>query len=168
MRNPVRVRHHRDVDGGNIAAAARGLVDAARWLAVATIGPEGEPAVSYMPFAVVSGGFGVVVSALAAHTNHLLAHPKASALVVDERVADGDSFARARLSIVVEAKTVTDEKRAGAIWDALGRRHGLTVATLRQLADFRAFVLEPVQARLVLGFAQASDLTGAELLAAGR
>jgi putative heme iron utilization protein len=144
------------------------LIEGARWLAVATIGPEGEPAVSYIPFAVVAGGFGIVVSSLAAHTNHLLAHPKASVLVIDERVPDGDSFARARLSVVVEAKPVTDEKRAGAIWDALGRRNGRTVATLRQLPDFRAFVLEPVQARLVLGFAQASDLTGAELLAGGR
>jgi putative heme iron utilization protein len=148
------------VDGGNVAAAARGLIDGARWLAVATIGPEGEPAVSYIPFAVVSGGFGIVVSALAAHTNHLTAHPKASVLVVDDRVAETDSFSRARLSIVVEAKPVTDEKRANAIWDA--------VATLRQLPDFRAFVLEPIRARLVLGFAQASDLTGADVLFGGR
>ena len=89
-------------------------------------------------------------------------------LVVDDRVAETDSFARARLSIVVEAKPVTEEKRASAIWDALGRRNGLTVATLRQLADFRAFVLEPLKARLVLGFAQASDLEGADLLFGGR
>jgi heme iron utilization protein len=144
--------------------AAASLIGSARWFALATVGPTGEPSVSYVPFACVEEGFGIVVSGLASHTANLLARPTVSLLAVGEPAPDDDAFARARFSIDATARdAVPNSRDAGAVWDALAARHGDTVAVLRGLPDFRAIVLQPVRARLVLGFAAAYDLDAATL-----
>ena len=147
-----------------IAAAARSLVLDARWLTLATVGADGEPSTSYVPFALVEGGFGIVVSALAAHTGHLRSHPRVAALVVAETVPGDDPFARPRLSIDARAHEVSDPADAAAIWDALARRNGETATLLRTLPDFRPFVLAPIAVRAILGFGQAGDVEPAPLI----
>jgi putative heme iron utilization protein len=148
----------------NTIQAARALIDGASWLALATIGADGEAAVSYVPFALVEGGFGVAVSTLAAHTAHLVARPRISLLVVGDPTQDGDSFACPRVTIHAVAHAVTDPVQATAIWEALARRHGPTAEILRTLPDFHPFVLTPMRARVVFGFAQANDLDAEMLL----
>lgn len=140
---------------------AKRLIESTRWFALATTGAAGEPFVSYVPFAPVDGGFAIVVSALAAHTAHLLARPNVGVLIVGEETHD--PFARPRLSIDALARQVSGTDRADAVWDALARRNGPTVEVLRTLSDFRLFLLEPLRGRLVLGFAAAEDLDAAVL-----
>jgi heme iron utilization protein len=152
------------MDDAEMARAARAMVADARWMALATVADAGEPAMSYVPFAPVESGFGIVVSRLAAHTAHLTARPRAALLLVGEDAADGDPFARSRLSIDVVARAVTDPVAASTVWDALARRNGPTVEILRTLPDFRAFVFQPIRARIVLGFAQAGNLDGREIV----
>ena len=148
----------------NPIEGAASVIDDARWFALGTVTAHGEPALSYVPFASVEGAFGIVVSGLASHTAHLLARPTVSLLVVGESQPDDDAFARQRLAIDAIAREArVNSARADAIWDALAARHGATVAVLRGLPDFRAFALEPVRARLVLGFAAAYDLDAASL-----
>jgi heme iron utilization protein len=143
----------------NATQAAGSLIESARWFALATVGASGEPAVSYVPFACVEGGFGIVVSGLATHTANLIARPAVSLLVIGEPAPDEDAFARSRLSIDALARVAPPSSAsAEAIWDALAARHEGTVAILRSLPDFRPILLEPLRARLVLGFAAASDL----------
>jgi putative heme iron utilization protein len=144
--------------------AAAALLRGARWFALATVDPQDEPATSYVPFAPVGGAFGIVVSALAAHAAHLEARPAVSLLAVGEEPAYGDPFARARIAIDAHAQeTPRGSAEADAIWDALAARLGETAALLRTLPDFRAILLVPRRARLVLGFAAASDLDAAAL-----
>jgi heme iron utilization protein len=144
--------------------AAAALLRGAPWFALATVDTRDEPATSYVPFALVEGGFGIVVSALAAHAAHLAARPSVALLAVGEEPANHDPFARARIAIDALAhETRPGSAEANAIWDALVARHGDTAALLRTLPDFRAIRFEPRRARLVLGFAAAYDLDAAAL-----
>lgn len=142
--------------------SARLLIEGVRWLALATSTTGGTPSTSYLPYAPVSLGFGIVVSSLAAHWGELMARPRANVLIVGE-APDGDPFAAPRLSADVVAHEHERGSQAQEIWDALSRRHGETVRILRALPDFCPFVLVPVRARLILGFARASTLDGEAL-----
>lgn len=146
--------------------SVRTIIAGARWCALATILDGGEPFVSYVPLAPVEGGFGTVVSALAAHTKHLSARPAASLLLLGDPAPDDDPFARPRLSIDASAHDVTATARGAGIWSALRTRNGATVEVLQTLPDFRTFWLEPRRGRAVLGFAAARDLDADEIIAA--
>jgi putative heme iron utilization protein len=138
-------------------------------LLLATVGADGSPHASYVPFAPLRDGFGIAVSGLAAHTGHLATHRKACVLIVSEVSAADGAYARARMSVDVVARPVPSSTEAAAtIWSALEKRHGAVATTLRGLPDFCTFVLEPVQARLVLGFASAHTLDGPTVLEAIR
>jgi heme oxygenase (biliverdin-IX-beta and delta-forming) len=150
-------------DGDPRREAAR-LISGPLWFALGTVDQGGAPSVSYVPFATVDGTFGMVVSRLAAHTANLLARRPASVLLVDDD-RQGDAYARARFSIAVMASTnAPGSGRADAIWSALEARQGATVRILRALPDFEAISLEPLNGRLVLGFASAHDLSAAEIV----
>jgi putative heme iron utilization protein len=139
------------------------------WFALATVDEDGLPGISYVPFAIVGGGFGIVVSRLAAHSTPLLARRPASVMLVDCETPLSDAYTRARFSIAVSVlPQAVGSSRAGEIWSALERRQGDTIRILRELPDFNAVLLEPTGGRLVLGFAAAYDLSGpaiAELMA---
>lgn len=152
------------MNAGDPRGVAARLIAQQRWLALGTAGEDGVPSVTYAPFAAVDGAFGIVVSALAAHTANLLARRTASVLLVDE--GDGDAYARVRLTVGVTAwAAAPGSANADAIWSALEGRQGATVATLRTLPDFHAVALAPVSARLVSGFASAHDLGAAAIVA---
>jgi putative heme iron utilization protein len=138
--------------------AAVTMIAAAPALLLATLGDDGLPLASYVPFALVSGGLVIAVSGLAAHTANLLSRPLACALIVSEEDAPDGAYARGRISIDVQARAAAPHSdTAHAIWSALEERHGSVASLLRGLPDFRTFVLEPSRARLVLGFASAHD-----------
>lgn len=140
------------------------LLSTQLWFALATVDREGVPSISYLPFAMVDGAFGIVVSRLAVHSVSLLARRPASVLLVDAGAPLSDAYARARFSIGVAASPqAAGSSSAAAIWSALERRQGETVRTLRTLPDFDAISLAPISGRLVLGFAAAYDLSGASV-----
>jgi putative heme iron utilization protein len=144
--------------------SAASLVAGCRWLALATIADSGTPAVSYAPFALVEGGFGIALSRLSKHTADLAARPAASVLLAAEADGNADAYARPRLAIEVLAQPAPhDSAPSLAIWDALEERHGATVSILRVLPDFKTFSLEPEAARLVAGFSAIHDLDAAAL-----
>lgn len=133
-------------------------------LSLATLDDDGHPAIGYVPFAPVDGAFGIAVSALAAHARHLYARPDAAVLLTGRMASGADAYARPRLSVAVRARRAASESTAAlAVWNALAKRHGETVATLRSLPDFTTFRLEPVRGRAILGFAAAVDLDGSDL-----
>ncbi len=132
--------------------------------------PAGRRPSATSPFATVDGGFGIVVSRLAAHTASLSARrPAAVIFVADE--GPGDAYARARFSVgVMPSPHAPGSARADGVWTALEARQGATARLLRTLSDFQAISLEPTSGRLVLGFASAHDLDAAaigELLRTG-
>jgi heme iron utilization protein len=145
--------------------AAIRLLSEQLWFALATVYDNGVPTISYIPFAIVGGAFGIVVSRLAAHSAPLLAGSPASVLLVDADAPLADAYTRARFSIAVRAwRQAAGSEAAGTIWSSLENRQGAIVRTLRALPDFDAISLEPVEGRLVLGFASAHDLSAATIV----
>jgi len=140
-------------------------VSAQRWFALATVDANGLPTISYVPFAFAGAAFGMVASRLAAHTANLAAGRPASILFVADDARERDAYARPRFSIVVDASPAAHGSQlAQTIWSGLEIRQGPTVRTLRDLPDFAPIVLEPVAARLVLGFAATHDFDRTELI----
>ncbi len=122
--------------------------------------------VSYTPFAIVAGTLAIVVSKLASHSAPLRSQRPASVLVVDTESKINDAYMRARFSINVAVWFLAQGSAAAdAVWSALEQRQGDTVRTLRTLPDFDAIRLQPIDGRLVLGFASAHDVSGVEIAA---
>jgi putative heme iron utilization protein len=141
-----------------------GLLSAQRWLALAIVDDDGLPTISYIPYAIAGNAFGIVVSRLSAHTAPLLARRPASVLFVDTETQTTDAYTRARLAIRVSVSPQdADTAAADTIWSALEQRQGETARTLRALPDFSAISLEPIDGRLVLGFASARDLSASTI-----
>jgi hypothetical protein len=99
----------------------------------------------------------ILISRLSEHTQNLEADPRAS-LLVHRRTPTGD-LARATL---VGPVTPID---AEPLLVARYLRYQPAAEMFLQLGDFRFFRLEPQQARIIGGFAQASWLAGERLTA---
>jgi putative heme iron utilization protein len=159
----VACKERKNIVDEPLREAAR-LVAGQRWFALATVDANGSPTVSYLPFAFAGAAFGIVASRLAAHTANLTARRPASILIVAEDAEQRDAYARARLTIAVDASApAPGSVPANAVWSGLEARQGATVRTLRTLPDFTAIVLEPAAGRFVAGFAAAFDFDRAQL-----
>jgi putative heme iron utilization protein len=149
-----------------IGELGRALVREARTLHLATVGVDGTPEASYAPFVIHDGAFFVHLSALASHVANLRASPRAGVLLIRDESACEELFARPRLGARCH---VHEEPRGSACWeavlDAFERRFGETAAAVRTLADFGLFRLDPLDGRVVAGFAQARRLDAAALVA---
>jgi len=144
----------------SIAPALRALLKAQRIASLGTL-HDGEPHVSMVPFAVLPRGpdFVIHVSALAAHTGHMLADSKVSLMVVAPESPDVSPQAMARLTVQGEALKIP---HAAATYpearEAYLRRFPES-APMFALADFSLFAVRARLARFVGGFAQARTLT---------
>jgi len=132
---------------------------------LATIGDGGEAEASYAPaVADEKGRILIFVSELASHTDNLMRHPAASALIIEDESTCQSIFARKRLTLRCQVEEVP---RHSHDWDsgiaALEQKHGKMMRYLKTLEDFHLFRLRPLAGRLVLGFGQAYDLSGADL-----
>jgi len=144
-------------------AMARGLMDAARFAALAVVGPGGGPMVTRVGFGQAADGTPVtLVSDLAGHTRAMKADPRAS-LMVGEPGAKGDPLTHPRLTILAGARFVhqPSEERDGlaAAWLARHPKAGLYI----DFPDFRFVRFEVSGAFLNGGFGRAFNLTPADL-----
>jgi putative heme iron utilization protein len=148
----------------HIASSLRRLLATQPVAALATL-HRGEPAVSMVPFVLPAGTahFVIHVSALATHTADMLAHPRVGLLVMADAHPDVPPQARPRVSLQAEAQRLApdDEANALAREQYLARFEQASVTF--DLADFSIFVLEPLSARLIGGFASAHSLAGEAL-----
>jgi heme iron utilization protein len=122
---------------------------------------DGEPFVSMVPIALMSGGRGFVihVSGLAAHTKDMLQHPKVSLLVMATQSPDVPPQALPRVTVQCESRLLDERDPAHApARKAYLDRFPESEMTMA-LGDFSLFVLTPLALRLVGGFAQAANLT---------
>jgi putative heme iron utilization protein len=148
----------------------RSLGDLVRGRRVAALGTlhEGEPAVSMVPYALLPNGAGflVHVSGLASHTADLLAHPRVSLLITAPDEPSTAAQALPRVTIAGHAEPLAEDSPAYAEARELYLARFPQSATLFGFADFRLFVIRPLSARSVAGFARAESLTREQLAAA--
>jgi putative heme iron utilization protein len=120
----------------------------------------GEPFVSMVPFALLPDAtFVIHVSALAAHTRDMAAHPGVSLLVMANREEGVGAQALPRVTIQGDAAPLGDGDplHAAAKQAYLDRFPGSAMTF--GLGDFALVAIRPRQARFVGGFAQARSLT---------
>ena len=121
----------------------------------------GQPYVSMVPFAVIADepAFVIHVSALAAHTRHMLADPQVSLLVVMPPLPGVSPQATARVTIQGEAtraaESTPEHEQAK---EAYLERFPESAQTF-ELTDFALFVIHPTTIRFIGGFAEAKTIS---------
>ncbi len=145
------------------ALALRSLLESQEIAALATL-HEGEPAVSMVPYALLSQGQGFVihVSRLASHTADMLTSPAVGLLVTAPLVASASPQAISRASIQGTAHQWLDDSPAYSQARALYLSRFPQSEEMFTFSDFSLFVIAVRSARFVGGFAQAGSATGGQ------
>jgi len=116
----------------------------------------GEPLVSMVPYALhgADHNFLIHVSALAAHTRDMLAHPRVSLLIT---AAEGDTAPQAlpRLSVQGDALPLARDGGEYAAGKTAYLARFADAAQMFELTDFSLFLIQPVALRFVAGFGKA-------------
>lgn len=148
-----------------LSAALRTLLHGQRVGALGTLGPDGRPQVSMVPFAIdrALGCLVLHVSALAAHTRNLQMAPDVSLMVMQPEVPGEPVHALPRVSLEANAELIAPE---GPRWQSLRTAYLARfpeAEPMTQLGDFRYVALRPVAARHVAGFGAARSVDAEEL-----
>jgi heme iron utilization protein len=158
-------------DGGgaasDLARRARTLLHSQHQGVLSTISLHraGYPYGSLTPYALSRAGAPLIlISALAAHTQNLIADPRASLFVAADAGAAGDPQAEPRISVLGRFARVAaaDEADARARYTERLPR----AAANSQTRDFQLWEMAVEEVRLVAGFGQIGWLEGATVLAA--
>lgn len=143
-----------------LARALRGLLHTQRVAALGTLGDDGLPFVSMVPFAVATepGVLVLHVSGLAAHTSNLQRQPQASLMVMQAETPDQPVHALPRLTLATQAHPLhTDHP-----WHPTCRAAYLArfpeAEPMTALPDFRFVALQVLGARQVAGFGAARSV----------
>ncbi len=141
-------------------AALKSLLTKQPVAALATL-HSGKPAVSMVPFAMLSSGIGFVihVSRLATHTNDMLDNP-AVALLITASLAEGHTpLALPRVSIQGQAQQCLPESPGYLEARSAYLAKLPDAEELFSFSDFSLFIVESKSIRYVAGFGRAVSLT---------
>ncbi len=142
------------------------LAQLVRERSTATLGTlrAGAPFVSMVPYAIVDDGFVIHVSRLAAHTKDMLADERVSLLVAEAEGGGKSPLALARVSVQAKAERVASDSSRLPEFSAAYLARFPDAEQLFGFADFSIFLIRPVSARFVGGFAQAHSLSAESLV----
>ncbi len=143
-----------------VRTACLGLIDRQQSLLMSCVDEEGQPELSYAPFAPDGEmALSIFVSELASHTTHLRRRGQVCVMLIQPEAEARNPFARERLILQCRAiEMAPDHLDYETKLTQLERRVGETVALLRSLPDFHLFVLQPTRGRYIAGFGRAYDL----------
>lgn len=131
--------------------------------AVAALGTlhAGEPFISMVLYALHGPDhhFLIHVSALAAHTRDMLAHPRVSLLIAAAEGGDIAPQALPRLSVQGDARPMARESDAYTVAKAAYLVRFDDAAQMFELSDFSLFLIQPLSLRFVAGFGKAFSPT---------
>ncbi len=149
----------------NLTHALRALLASRRTAALGTVDASGNAFVSLVPFAIDTASASLVIhiSALAAHSQNLQAHPQASLMVADGEVAGEPVHALARVSIEVHATWAEPGSALATQCRTAYLARFPEAGPMTTLGDFRFVRLSPQGARQVAGFGAARSLGADEL-----
>lgn len=138
----------------------RDLLHSRRIAALGTVGDDGLPSVSMVPYAIEPTGCSLVihVSGLAAHTHHLQARPHVSMLVVQPEVQGEPVHALPRVTLACKATPLAPDTPAWQVCRTAYVQRFPEAAYMTQLGDFMFFALQAHGARHVAGFGAARTI----------
>ncbi len=132
------------------------LINCLNSLQLSTLNEGGLPESSYTPFLYQAPYFYVFVSALASHTQNLLARHHCSLMLIEDEASARNLFARTRLMLAAEAYALDpDDEEREEILDNMEQKLGSTMKMLRTLPDFKLLRLTIKDGRFVKGFGAA-------------
>ena len=148
-----------------LTRALRTLLHTQRVGALGTLGPDGAPQVSMVPFALAPDATCLVlhVNALAAHTRNLQLAPIASLLVMQAEVAGEPVHALARVTLDCRARALDAGATALEACRAAYLARFPEAEPMTHLGDFRFVALTLTGARHVAGFGAARSVDADEL-----
>ena len=153
-------------EGQEFAEAQAGyeaLLNGFQSIQLGTADQTGVPEASYSPSIMDEGSnFYVHVSELASHTSNLRDSARASVLIIEDESTAENLFARKRVAYQCSALLI---ERHSDQWENVvyqfEEKFGKIIGFLKTMEDFHLFKLTPTSGRLVLGFGQAYDISGA-------
>ena len=143
----------------------RALLHTQRVAALGTLGDNGAPQVSMVPYAIAPscGCLVLHVSGLAAHTRNLQKAPAVSLLVMQPEVADAPVHALPRVTLEGRAEVLSPQTDTWQLCRAAYLARFPEAAPMTQLGDFMFVAIHATGARQVAGFGAARSLDAAEL-----
>jgi len=147
---------------GDLARRARTLLQSQHQGVLSTISLHrpGYPYGSLTPYALSHAGAPLIlISALAAHTQNLIADPRASLFVAADAGAAGDPQAETRISVLGRFARVAEADARARYTARLPR-----AAANSQTRDFQLWAMTIEEVRLVAGFGQIGWLPAAAFL----
>ena len=148
-----------------LARALRELLHSRRVAALGTLGPDGAPQVSMVPFAPCAVPACIVlhVSGLAAHTRNLEVSPQVSLMVMQAEAEGAPVHALPRVSIEARAEVLAPHGPIATACRAAYLERFPEAEPMTQLGDFRFVALHLTGARHVAGFGAARSVDVDEL-----
>jgi len=149
-----------------LTRALRELLHSRRVAALGTLGPDGAPQVSMVPFAPCAMPRCIVlhVSGLAAHTRNLELAPTVSLMVMHAEVDGAPVHALPRVSIEARAELLAPQGPMATACRAAYLARFPEAEPMTQLGDFRFVALHLTDARHVAGFGAARSVDADELV----
>jgi len=154
-----------EFDEEGLATERDNLLAQARTLLIAA-SEQGRdlPDMGVTPMVRHNGAIYIYPSHLSSHVRAMLAAGKAAFLVIEDEASAQNIWARKRLKFNADLSEI--ERKSAEFNDLCGRFsavHGPTMELIRDFADFHLLRLRPTGGVMVLGFAQAYRLEGADL-----
>ncbi|GAB4402295.1 MAG: hypothetical protein OHK0048_20070 [Rhodoferax sp.] len=146
--------------------ALRALLARQRVAALGTLGEQGQPFVSMVPYAVWDepGELVIHVSLLAPHTRNLLTDPRVGFMVQEPEVPTQPVHALQRVSIDALARRLQPDSEAWHAARAAYLARFPEAQPMTELGDFSFVALRPTQARHVAGFGTARPIEVQDLV----
>ncbi len=131
-------------------------------LNISTIDNQSNPFSSYAPFIKIDHKYYVYISQMAKHTQNLQANNKCSLFFIEDENTCKNVFARKRVMIQSEAKTLEqDSKNEETILEQFKVKFGdEMISMLKKMNDFHVFEFTPFYGEAVFGFGKAYNLGG--------
>lgn len=123
---------------------------------MATSTTDGQPEISYSPYAIVDGRLYVFVSDLSVHTGNLKSNPRASLLFIENEAQSDNLHARRRVTFPAKATLLSrDVPEWSDVLNQMEDKFGEIISVLKSLPDFHLFAMGTESAVIVRGFADA-------------
>jgi hypothetical protein len=148
-----------------LTLALRALLKSQRVGALGTLGADGHPFVSMVPFAIDnrSGTVVIHVSGLAPHTRNLQASPKVSLMVMQAEVSGEPVHALSRVTLEGTAAVIPPDSPMWQSARTAYLQRFPEAEPMTELGDFRFVDIDMESAHQVAGFGAARTLDADEL-----
>jgi hypothetical protein len=137
------------------------LRESLKTLQLATLDNDSQPLASYAPYVRFQQRYYLYLSELAKHTVNLIANGSVSLLLIESEESCRNLFARRRIVLWGEARTIErDSPLFTRVIAEFERQFGGIIKVIEPLQDFHLFEIKPVSGRFVRGFAEAFEMSG--------